>query len=90
MATEDVAQSRVRLTAEVRARDLQDRKHSLTRVGETMVFITQNFSEGRKREEKWRLAAKALESAARTDTPIYCEIATKAVQDLLKSEGMLE
>lgn len=89
MTSDDIAQSRVRLTAELSTRDLQDRKQSLTMVGEAMAFITKNFSEGRKREEKWRLAAKALESAARSDTPIYREIATQAVRELLKSEGML-
>ena len=89
MTYEDIAQSRVRLTAELSARDLQDRTLKLTTVGEAMTFIVGNFSQGRKREEKWRLAAKALESAARSDTPIYREIATKAVRELLESEGML-
>ena len=90
MTSEDIAQSRVRLTAELAARDLQDRQHKLATVGEAMAFISNNFSEGRKREDKWRLAAKALDSAARSDTPIYREIATKAVRELLEPEGMLD
>ena len=90
MTDENIAQSRVRLAAELSARDLQDRKVRLTTVGEAMAFITQNFPDGRKKEGKWRLAAIALGSAARSDTPIYREIATNLVRDLLESEGMME
>jgi hypothetical protein len=90
MTSEEIARSRVRLTAELAVRDLQDRKRRLITVGEAMAFIMENFSEGRQREQKWRIAATALASAARSDSPIYREIATSAVRGLLESEGMLE
>ena len=89
MSYELVAKSRVQLTAKLAVNDLQDETWTLATIGEAMIFIDSNFSQGRKTEGRWQHAARCLALAAASDDYLQRERATQAVSLLLQSEGML-
>jgi len=89
MTNEEILASQVKLSAPLVAKDIERNRHTLTTVGQAAQFVQSNFSGIRSEDVDWKQAANSLEVAAATGNPDRVEDATKAVENLLKTENML-